>query len=413
MPSYPVGAIEAAYYKVPTQNAAPWAITIDTLGNVWFTEENSVSNKIGVFFPENGSIKEFQIPTPQAEARSITAASDGTIWFVEHGGNKVASLSPVDGKITEWPIFTAPPAGRPEGGVALDSKGYVWFLEPAFGTNGTGTVDRLNPHTGEVVKYASPTCNRVTAVNETVAASQLTALIVDLRDNVWVTDMLCNWVGLLTPNATSMSLYSLPYTPKLYTPAPGLGYSGGLVIDHGGRLWFTESYDNKIGTLEPATGISSEWPVPIVKDELWDPGPWSLAVDSRGHVWFTQPCTNSCYVGEFDPSVGAFVVYSLGAEAAEPRGIAVDKSDNVWFTAMESNKIVRLSSLTDNQVLITGSTTSALSSAGSATQTTVIPAVTTVPELSHLATVVIEAIVLTMMILKIKRKRPRKADSFS
>lgn len=410
-------SVQFRHYQVPTPQGAPSAITVDSAGNVWFTEDNLTINKIGVLTPENGSIREYPILSAQAEARSITVAPNGTIWFAEHGANKIGALSPATGRITEWPIFAEDGWGRPEGGIALDSTGHVWFVEAvAWGIKGIGSVDSLDPRTGHVTKYPTPTCTVINSLNETDVVSGLTALVVDKDDDVWFTDTNCNWVGRLTPSNAEFTIYPLPYTPKPYYPDPGLGDFGGMTIDQAGRLWFTEDFAHKIGALDPLTGKSNEWALSKPSGPNFIGGPTNLALDSRGRVWFTQECVESsvdnnslnCSLGMLDPSTGVFFQYPLSGGWLLPWGIAVDALDNIWVAALEGNSIVELVSTPNGTGSITASTTTANTSVLTVTQTTTKAIPINVPEYSSPAATIATVMAMVTIAIVVAKRRPRR-----
>jgi len=378
-------AVQIRYYPVPTPHGAPRAITVDSAGNVWFTEDNLTINKIGVLTPSNGSIREYPIPSPQAEARSITVSPNGTVWFAEHGANKIGALSPATGRITEWPIFAEDGWGRPEGGIGFDSTSHLWFIEPiAWDIKGIGSVDSLDPQTGNVTKYPAPTCTAVNSLNQTDILSILTALLVDRHDDVWFTDTNCNWLGRLTLGNAHFTLYPLPFIRKLWTPGPGLGDWGGLTLDQTGKLWFTEDYAHKIGMLDPSTGLVKEWAFSAPSNITG--GPTNLALDSKGHVWFTQACETpsgdwtTCNIAMLDPGSGIFRDYELRSDVRGAWGIAVDAKDNVWVAGQGWNSIVEVVAESSETNSATVSTATANSSVETVTETRVNATPINIPE---------------------------------
>lgn len=403
-------AVQITYYPVPTPQGAPRAVTVDTAGNVWFTEDNLTINKIGVLFPSNGSIREYRIPTAQAEARSITVSRNGTVWFAEHGANKIGTLSPRTGRIIEWPIFAEDGWGRPEGGIGLDSTGHVWFLEAvAWGIKeGIGSIDSLDPRSGNVTKYPAPTCTAVNSLNQTDVLSILTALVVDRHDDVWFTDTNCNWVSQLTPSSSHFTVYPLPFARKLWTPGRGLGDWGGLTIDQTGKLWFTEEYAHKIGTLDPSSGIVREWALSAPSNV--SSGPLNLALDSKGDVWFTQACETpstewtTCNIAMLDPATGVLLNYALRSDVRRIWGIAVNPEDNVWVAGQGWNSIVEVASTSSETNSAAVST--ANSSVQTVTETTVNATPINVPEYPiAAATLATMMIALTIGILVVKRRQ--------
>ena len=75
-------------------------------------------------------------------------------------------------------------------------------------------------------------------------------------------------------------------------------------------------------------------------DELEEP--YAMAADSGGTVWGTERAGNS--VNLYDVmSFSNITRFSLSPDDSQPTGIAVDPSDQVWFTQRAAGRIGRLS----------------------------------------------------------------------
>jgi virginiamycin B lyase len=85
--------------------------------------------------------------------------------------------------------------------------------------------------------------------------------------------------------------------------------------------------------LNLQTKTFQQFPVPTA-----GAGPWDIAIDHHGKIWFTEHYTNK--IGEFDPSTQTITEFSTPASNSQPYGIAVDASNNIWFT--ENNSAVAL-----------------------------------------------------------------------
>jgi streptogramin lyase len=90
---------------------------------------------------------------------------------------------------------------------------------------------------------------------------------------------------------------------------------------------------NTLGMLDPSTGTFQQWVVPSAGS-----GPWGVAVDHQGYIWFTEHYANK--IGRFDPNSQSFMEISTPALNSQPYGITVDASNNIWFT--ENNDSVAL-----------------------------------------------------------------------
>ena len=82
---------------------------------------------------------------------------------------------------------------------------------------------------------------------------------------------------------------------------------------------------NAIGRYDPVNATVRQWPVPTVSS-----GPWDLAIDSNGKVWFTEHYVNK--IGAFTPASQTFQEIATPATNSNPYGITVDTANNVWFT---------------------------------------------------------------------------------
>ncbi|MDB5393608.1 MAG: streptogramin lyase [Rhodospirillales bacterium] len=69
-----------------------------------------------------------------------------------------------------------------------------------------------------------------------------------------------------------------------------------------------EQRADKIGRLDPATGLSKEYPLKPGS------GPHGLVSDKDGNIWFTA--NSAGYIGKFDPKTGHVTEYRLPDEKA-------------------------------------------------------------------------------------------------
>jgi streptogramin lyase len=73
-----------------------------------------------------------------------------------------------------------------------------------------------------------------------------------------------------------------------------------------------------------------------------DSGPWSIAVDPTGIVWFLEEAANQ--LGSYNPSTGAFKEYPIPTPSSTPIAVAADREGDVWFTELSSNQLAELPS---------------------------------------------------------------------
>ncbi len=82
---------------------------------------------------------------------------------------------------------------------------------------------------------------------------------------------------------------------------------------------------NAIGMYDPVATTVTQWAVPTASA-----GPWGIAIDSNGKIWFTEHYVNQ--IGSFDPTSQTFHEVATPASNSDPYGITVDASNNIWFT---------------------------------------------------------------------------------
>ncbi|HCI82096.1 MAG TPA: hypothetical protein DHW02_20680, partial [Ktedonobacter sp.] len=121
-----------------------------------------------------------------------------------------------------------PPAGSDPWGTAFDSSGHVWVALPG-----------CDP---------SPTCSTSTPPGRIAEFDPTT--------KSWITD------------------FQLP---------SGYGQALFLTFDKSGNLWFPMPMTNTLGMYNVTTQTFQQWTVPTSAS-----GPWGVAADSLGNIWFTE-----------------------------------------------------------------------------------------------------------------------------
>lgn len=114
-------------------------------GRIWFTVQQG--NSVGVLDPKSGAIRLADVPTTDAAPYGLVIDSKGVPWFCEFGANKLASIDPATMKITE---YTLAEGARPRR-LALAADGQIWYSDFA-----RGYLARFDPATGAVKEWPSP-----------------------------------------------------------------------------------------------------------------------------------------------------------------------------------------------------------------------------------------------------------------
>ena len=114
-----------------------------------------------------------------------------------------------------------------------------------------------------------------------------------------------------------------------------------------GAIWYSGNMSNKIGRLDPATGIIKEYPLKTPFS-----GPHGLTYDKNGDIWFTANFAS--YVGKLNPATGDITEYKMPDPAArDPHTPLFDKDGVLWFTLQNANMVGRLDPKTGDIKLVT------------------------------------------------------------
>jgi virginiamycin B lyase len=107
-------------------------------------------------------------------------------------------------------------------------------------------------------------------------------------------------------------------------------------VGQDGALWFTEQLQNKLGRVDPKTGVFKEYALKIE-----DSGPHGLVADSNGNIWFTGNAKG--YIGKLDPRSGAVTEYKMpDPKAEDPHTAVFDSQGIMWFTVQVGNMVGKL-----------------------------------------------------------------------
>jgi len=134
---------------------------------------------------------------------------------------------------------------------------------------------------------------------------------------LWYTGQLANKLGRVDPKTGVIKEYQL----KTADSGPH-----GLTADADGNIWFTANFKEYIGKLNPKTGDVQEFPIdPAAK------GPHTPVFDQQGTLWFTVQQGN--FVGKLDPKTGKVTLKESPTPRSVPYGIAINSKGVPYFCA--------------------------------------------------------------------------------
>jgi virginiamycin B lyase len=123
----------------------PHTPVFDQKGVLWFTVQ--AGNVVGRLDPQTGVVKLKSLPTPNAHPYGIAINTRGVPFFCEFGTNKLAAIDPGTMEITEYAL---PMGARPRR-LAIAEGDIIYYTDFA-----RGYLGRLDPNGGKVEEKASP-----------------------------------------------------------------------------------------------------------------------------------------------------------------------------------------------------------------------------------------------------------------
>jgi len=321
-----------------------------------------------------GGLKQFRVPTPASDPKYITQGSDGNLWFTEsdnegppNGENvltphNIGRITP-DDEITEFPAcFREPPIPPDESPFGFcfpndivqgpDNVLYFTKSEENLGRMSTATGELLpNVDTpfgpgaiardgsdlwltdfGDASIWRYDTSSSVdefaqfqipsappTPSNPTPIAPNPSDVAVAADGTVWFTDSFNNRIGSLNPSTRTFDMVSVPGNPYKITIATN------------GTVWYIGRFDTTIGRLDPANGQVTEFPI--------SRGPHDdIAAAPDGSVWFTQFGVGN--VARIDQD--GTITEGRKVKGSGPFGITVASNGDPWYTMFRANRIATL-----------------------------------------------------------------------
>jgi len=253
-----LGQITGAEVQESSIAGFPAEITLDSAGNLWFTQpllEDSV-----VRVQPNQQTTTYTAPEVSGAEPFPTGivaqpAPSASVWFTDPGTNTIGMVGNA-GTVT---TFAAP--GSPTG-ITIGADNALYFTE----TNGDA-IGRMDFSGNLTNQYPVPTKNNLPG-----------GITAGPNGSIWFTESGClvkgptdcvtGKVGVLSSGAiTEFDVQSDPVS---------------IVLGDDGNLWFTASFANKIGRITPA-GAVTLFAVPTPNSE-----PFDIVKGPNRTLWFSE-----------------------------------------------------------------------------------------------------------------------------
>ncbi len=249
-----------------------------------------------------------QIPSASFVTVVITSLLLGASGLASAGGSNYTvspGISNPTGKVQEWAVPTPKFARDPA--VAPDGRVYIAVMHG-------NRLARFDPATRKFDEWELPPDTRPHG------------LVVDEHGTVWMTG---------NGNGTLLEIPFVNGQPgkMVAHKVPSGGGPHTIIFDQRqGReaLWFTNQSANKVTRFERASRKMTEY---STRD-----GPYGLAMDKSGNVWFCQ--ASGQRVGRVDGVTGRVTEIELGAGSL-PRRIAA-AGDDLWVVRYGDGKMSRV-----------------------------------------------------------------------
>ena len=313
---------------------------------------------------------EFAPPSPgvfRGYLNIVNGPNDGFLYFTQDDNDGIGQLDPRTGTFREFIIPTQ--FGRPSG-ITVGPDGKIWFTE-----TGAGQIGRLDPATGEVTEFP------LTAATFGALQSQPRPITTGPDNNLWFVQIgpqLANvqfqsFIGRMTPAGV--------HTEFLVPSLSAFSLDEGITVGPDGKIWFTESNVRKVGRLDPATGVVTEFdmgsaraPLSITRGpdgNLWagtnaglarittagivthfdlpqaqgNDEVFGITSGADGHIWFTLGFALG--LGRIDPATEQVGLFPIGSFQLDrfPYGITRGPDGNIWYTDLNANRIGQASLL--------------------------------------------------------------------
>lgn len=116
---------EIQLIEVPTSQARPYGISIDSTGRPWIALFGT--NKLAMIDPDSFRLTEYELPREKARPRRLSITSDDNIWYVDYAGGVLGQFDPGKEVFIERQLPGGQDA-RPYG-MTVDDKDRLWLVE--------------------------------------------------------------------------------------------------------------------------------------------------------------------------------------------------------------------------------------------------------------------------------------------
>lgn len=237
---------------------------------VWFTMPRR--NRIGRLSVDSGKVDEFEVPTEDSFPADLAVASDGSVWFTQKHADQLARLT-VDGSgEATFSEYQGPTmmGGRPYGVSLEEILISNETIEAVFvAQTNNDRVTRFLPDSESWLDFYNPSGSG----GAQLIPNEPYKLAFGPNGRLWGTGRAGNAIY-----GFGYGTYAIVLNYAL-TPANSAPHS--LVVDTGGRIWFTQYAAGQLGRLTLGSPAIRDY-FPLPKDGL---SPTGVDLGENGGVW--------------------------------------------------------------------------------------------------------------------------------
>ena len=182
--------------------------------------------------------------------------------------------------------------------------------DPAVDGKGRGWwVDSNNSYVG----YWDPVSKMTREFASRSPGCYLHGLNPDDQDNIWYTGKGCNRIGKVNPESGMVTEYDVMGDPH-------------TLVFHKGAIWFTVQNGDRYGRLNPADGTSQVWPAGAGS------GPYGIWPAPDGTLWMALFGNSGHKIAQINPDNPAMLqVVPFPNAGSNARRLAVDTAGHVYY----------------------------------------------------------------------------------
>jgi streptogramin lyase/cytochrome c5 len=304
-------------YEITNARAEPHELAVDPMGNGWVSQR--VGGKLGRLDAQTLNYVEYAPPAAGSSTvrlNAIRRGNQGEFWMVDGGPNR-RWLS-FDPKTEQFQVFNLPPttSGSASGNtLRVHPDNTVWLASIA-----ANQVIRYDPATKQFTFFDVPA-----GVKAHKNATPY-GLAVAGDGNVWVVENAVDQIARIDPKTGKFDEFPLPVKDPV---ARKLG------SDWDGNIWVGLHGAGELLRVDYKTLQMKEFTPPTK-----DAGVYLADPDMKNHVLWTS-MQHVDKLGRLDPATGVWTEFPLMSAETDVRRIEVDpnNTNRIWYSGVLSSRV--------------------------------------------------------------------------